>query len=194
MITHIIFDVGGVIVDTGNFPINIASFVARTIHSPIFKIRAKYRTLLPKLESDKATLSKLDEKGAAKILGAYRLSVEKLFKVNKEVLDIALSLKKKYKVGILSNIDRYLADIPMHKKIYSLFDKDLVILSFKHEVRKPQKAIYEIYLKKAGVLPKNCLFIDDNLDNVEAAQKLGINAIQYKNPRQLKADLKKYLC
>ncbi|MBU2577891.1 HAD family phosphatase [Patescibacteria group bacterium] len=193
MITHIIFDVGGVIVDTGNFPINTASFVARTIQSPILKIRAKYRALLPKLESNKATLSKLDEKGAAKILDAYRLSVEKLFKVNKEVLDIALKLKKKYKVGILSNIDRYLADIPMHQKIYSLFDKNLVVLSYKYGVRKPERKVYEIFLKKARVAPENCLFIDDSLDNVRAAKKLGIKAILYENPKKLKTDLIKHL-
>lgn len=192
-ITTIIFDVGGVIVDTGNFPINTASFVARTIQSPILKIRAKYRTLLPKLESNKATLSKLDEKSAAKILGAYRLSVERLFKVNKEVLKLALKLKEKYKVGILSNIDKYLAEIPMHKKIYSLFDKDLVVLSYKYGVRKPEKEIYEIFLKKAGVKPENCLFIDDSAENVRAAKELGIKAVLYENPGQLKANLKKLL-
>ncbi|RJR25994.1 HAD family phosphatase [Candidatus Microgenomates bacterium] len=193
MITHVIFDVGGVIVDTGNFPINTASFVARAIQSPILRLRARYRSLLPKLESGKATLSKLDEKSAAKVLSAYKTSVEKLFKINKEVLETALELKKKYKVGILSNIDRYLADIPMHKKIYSLFDKNLVVLSYEYGVRKPEKEIYEIFLKKAGAEPENCLFIDDNPDNVKSAKKLGIKAILYKNPRQLKKELKKYL-
>jgi FMN phosphatase YigB (HAD superfamily) len=40
--------------------------------------------------------------------------------------------------------------------------------------------------------PEQCVFIDDRSLNLESPRKLGMNAIHYENPQQLRADLQKY--
>ncbi len=55
--------------------------------------------------------------------------------------------------------------------------------------RKPEPKIYKIVLKRLNLPAKVCLFIDDELVNVEAAKKLGMRGIQFKTPKQLRKKL-----
>lgn len=50
-------------------------------------------------------------------------------------------------------------------------------VSCKTGVRKPAKEAYLAPLKTLGVSPSECLFVDDRPQNVEAAEKLGIESI-----------------
>jgi FMN phosphatase YigB (HAD superfamily) len=54
---------------------------------------------------------------------------------------------------------------------------------------KPDPAIYYYTLQKLGVLPQETLFLDDKMINVEAAQALGMKALQFSNVDKLRADL-----
>lgn len=49
---------------------------------------------------------------------------------------------------------------------------------------KPDPAIYEAVLNDCGAKPDECLYLDDNLANVEAARQLGWNALLSANPEQ----------
>ena len=44
-------------------------------------------------------------------------------------------------------------------------------------------------MDRYNVDPARSLFIDDNLRNVKAAEELGIKAIHFRNPEQLKQEL-----
>ena len=46
---------------------------------------------------------------------------------------------------------------------------------------KPNRDIYEYFLNKFNLNGSDCLFIDDNINNVNAAIKVGINAVELKN-------------
>ncbi|MCU1459700.1 MAG: HAD-superfamily hydrolase, subfamily variant 3 [Actinomycetia bacterium] len=46
-------------------------------------------------------------------------------------------------------------------------------------LRKPDPRIYELTCARIGLAPEVCVFIDDNLDNVEAARALGMEAIRF---------------
>lgn len=63
------------------------------------------------------------------------------------------------------------------------------VVSGDEKVRKPYKKIYEILLSRFDLKPQYCVFIDDSLENVKGAEKLGINGIHYKNSEQLRKDL-----
>jgi FMN phosphatase YigB (HAD superfamily) len=54
---------------------------------------------------------------------------------------------------------------------------------------KPDPAIYRHVLKELGTQPEETLFLDDKLVNVEAAEALGIKAIQFSTVDRLRADL-----
>ena len=64
-----------------------------------------------------------------------------------------------------------------------------IVVSGEEHVRKPFKKIYEILLNRFELSAQHCVFIDDSAENIEGADKMGINGIHYKNSKQLKKDL-----
>lgn len=64
-----------------------------------------------------------------------------------------------------------------------------IILSCEVKCRKPEPKIYKITLKRLKLKAKECVFIDDRIDNIRAAKKLGIKSIHFENPQQLRKDL-----
>jgi putative hydrolase of the HAD superfamily len=50
-------------------------------------------------------------------------------------------------------------------------------------MRKPERGIYELTCTRMGVQPTETIFVDDNLDNVEAARAYGMEAVHFgENP------------
>ena len=68
-----------------------------------------------------------------------------------------------------------------------LFDAYLV--SAYIGVRKPEPAAFERALEICQRAPEECVFIDDRQENVEAAEKAGIQGIRMESPSQVIADL-----
>jgi len=64
------------------------------------------------------------------------------------------------------------------------------IISGQEEVIKPDPRIYEILLKRSGKKPHEMLFIDDRLENVEAAVAMGLHGLHFTDATQLARDLK----
>ena len=48
---------------------------------------------------------------------------------------------------------------------------------------------YEYFVKKTGLDPNLCVFIDDYKKNIIAARKIGFKGILFKNLKQLKKEL-----
>lgn len=70
---------------------------------------------------------------------------------------------------------------------FSLFDG--IVVSGVEKVVKPDRKIYEILLERYSLKPGECVFIDDNQDNVDMAKVLGINAIRFDNIGNVKEHL-----
>lgn len=66
-----------------------------------------------------------------------------------------------------------------HPQLFELFDG--VVASGEVNANKPHATIYQILLERYQLDPQQCLFIDDQKENVAAAQKLGINAFLYES-------------
>ncbi len=58
------------------------------------------------------------------------------------------------------------------------------IFSCDVRINKPDPEIFRLLIAKYDLTPGNCIFIDDNLDNIETAGKLGFNAIQFRGYEQ----------
>ena len=74
---------------------------------------------------------------------------------------------------------------------FSLFDG--IVVSGVEKVVKPDRKIYEILLERYSLKPGECVFIDDNRDNVDMAKVLGINAIRFDNIGDVKEHLETLL-
>ena len=58
---------------------------------------------------------------------------------------------------------------------------------------KPDPAIYRKICDTYDLNPEECVFIDDNEDNIDAARKFGLDAIHFENYEQAKEELEKKL-
>ena len=67
-----------------------------------------------------------------------------------------------------------------------------IIVSGEEKTRKPFSKIYEITLDRYQLIAGKSIFIDDNFENIQTAKKLGINAIHFKNTKQLENDLSNF--
>ena len=99
------------------------------------------------------------------------------------------SLSKQYRLALLSNTD------PIHvrqlENTYSFFNFFPVrIYSCAVGSSKPNPHIYREALRALKVRADEALFIDDIPSYVEAAQRLGLSAIQFRSPDQLASDLR----
>jgi 2-haloacid dehalogenase len=56
-------------------------------------------------------------------------------------------------------------------------------------VAKPDRRIFEILLRRHGLRPERCVFIDDQPRNVDAARYLGLVALHFSSVPQLRQDL-----
>jgi putative hydrolase of the HAD superfamily len=92
------------------------------------------------------------------------------------------------KTAILSNMgDNVLAN--MKKQFDWLGCFEVLVWSYQLKMAKPDPAIYRHVLKELGTAPEETLFLDDKLLNIEAAQALGIQAIQFSTVKKLREDL-----
>jgi len=55
---------------------------------------------------------------------------------------------------------------------------------------KPDPAIFRLLLNRYGLDPARTAFIDDNADNIAAAEQLGVRAIRFGDPGQLRGELR----
>jgi putative hydrolase of the HAD superfamily len=94
-------------------------------------------------------------------------------------LEFLQMLSQKYRLFLLSNTDsihierfQHKAGISFYRDFYQCFEK--VYFSYELGMRKPDAAIFEFVIKEHNLSPKNTLFVDDNLENIKSAQKLGL--------------------
>ena len=66
---------------------------------------------------------------------------------------------------------------------------DGIVVSGEEKTRKPFPEFYQILLNRYGVNPAEALFIDDNLRNIKAAEKLGIPSIHFTSADALRTEL-----
>ena len=76
-------------------------------------------------------------------------------------------------------------DYPFLKKF------DGIVLSGEEEIIKPDKRIYQIAIDRYDLIPSETVFIDDNLDNINTAIKLGFNTIHLIDTNEIKKEINK---
>lgn len=105
--------------------------------------------------------------------------------------DLFTALAKKHKLALLSNTDPiHVAYLESTYSFFQFFPPAVRIYSCAVRACKPSPVIFQAALKALRTPPAQAVFIDDILAYVEAARSLGLNAIQYLNPVQLRADLR----
>jgi putative hydrolase of the HAD superfamily len=93
-----------------------------------------------------------------------------------------------FKTALLTNISR--EGEAIFTKLFPVDELfDVVVDSSKVGMRKPDPAIYRLTCERLGIAPERCLFIDDLLCNVEAAEALGMQTIQCLDPVEVAGEV-----
>ena len=74
-----------------------------------------------------------------------------------------------------------------------LKDFDGKIISGRDFLIKPDPAIYELAISRFDLVPQETLFIDDRLDNIEAAQKLNFQTIHLTDTSSIQELIEPYI-
>jgi len=111
-----------------------------------------------------------------------------IFSPRLEMEALVQTLKKKgYTLILLSNtVEPHYQYISTNYSFLEAFDH--IVLSYEVESAKPEVAIFDHALKKANLTPSSCFFVDDMQVNVEAAERLGIRAHQFRTLSHLMED------
>jgi len=185
---NIIFDLGGVIVNI-NYSLTTQAFsrLGLSDFDALFS-QAKQSQLFDLYE--KGLISSPDfRKEIKKYLGNHLDDTVIDHAWNAMLLDVPvqrLKLLEKTKLThrtfLLSNtndihietFNKYLQNTFAIADLTGHFNK--LYLSYKVGMRKPDKEIFELVLSENNLQPHETLFIDDSIQHVESAQKLGIQA------------------
>lgn len=65
------------------------------------------------------------------------------------------------------------------------------IFSYEEKLIKPEPAIYQLLLKRYGLVAEECVFLDDSEKNIIAAKKEGFYGILFRNQEQAVEELRK---
>jgi len=188
-ISVIVFDVGGVLskdmIDTKL--IDLAQSYNLDADA-VLQAKSRYR--------DRADLGQIsDEEFWRQILDHFDVQatsrdaeIDSYLELVDGTLDIAKTLSERYRTAILSNDSREMAALRRKKFGFdALFDP--IVISADVGVKKPDAMIYRHLLDQLGVAASECLFIDNNQDNVDAARAIGMRAVRFETAPQLREAL-----
>lgn len=189
----IVFDLGNTII---RFDHNIsAGKIAKLFHSDPKKIYDTFFDSEITRAFEKGLLSPRQfYREASRILG-FKLPYEdfvpiwnEIFWEDEEACRLARKLKKKYRLFLLSNVNRlHFEYIEKKFEIIKIFDE--VILSFVVGAAKPETAIFDDVVRRAGGDRSKILYIDDREDLIKEATAMGIDSIRFEGAEKLKTAL-----
>lgn len=99
--------------------------------------------------------------------------------IDRELLNFLRSLKPKYKVGAISNAWSGLRAYVEREKFADVFDH--MTISAEVGAAKPSAKIYQFALDQLKIQPKEAVFVDDVIENIEACEKVGMKGIHFKD-------------
>jgi len=105
-----------------------------------------------------------------------------LLDVPQSRIELLQKLKRKYRLFLLSNtneihIPKALIEWKKSSDIdfYDCFEH--VYLSHEIGMRKPNEEIFEYVCQQQNIRPENAVFIDDSIQHIDGAKKMGLNTI-----------------
>lgn len=80
-----------------------------------------------------------------------------------------------------------------HVSHYPFFNHfEGVLVSGEEKLAKPDPAIFHLLAERYDLNPEECLFIDDNGDNIQTAKAIGFQTVHFKNAEDLSVRLHEF--
>lgn len=197
---NIIFDLGNVLIEWNKEKI-LSKICKNDLEYNLFNKFVFQSNLWIDLDNGKISLEFLENQLIDEMGHQYQDQIHELVwnwfnyvDLYDEVYELIKQLKKKnFQIYVLSNtssIFHILLDSVL-SKVSSVLDG--YVISCEVKMMKPQKEIYLSLVNKYQLDIKDCIFLDDLEENVEAARTLGIKAFQIKERKEISKILKDLL-
>lgn len=190
MIKNIIFDVGGIIFDDSKENIErILNKNCDLIYKKSYGSNFK-KCLLGKMSLQEHINTFIDDKDyndIKYILDKHNFNLS--YPLLKENFDYIKNLKRNgYRLYLLTNITKDSYDyINEVININSIFDGG--VYSYKENLIKPDKNIYELLINRFNLVKEETIFFDDKNKNVLSAIDCGINSYVFRSMDDVKNNL-----
>jgi glucose-1-phosphatase len=186
----IIFDLGGVIINL-NYQATIDAFIALGLKEESFYSQANQTELFDAYETGMISSQHFINK-LLPFLRPGTTANQVVHAWNKMILDFPIErlnlleqLQSKYRIFLLSNTNAIHIDCVLRqlrkvteKSLHSYFEK--VYLSHEIQLRKPSPDVFEFVCQQNKLNAQKCLFIDDSIQHIEGAKKVGLDAYHLK--------------
>ncbi|MEM6378736.1 MAG: HAD family phosphatase, partial [Bacteroidota bacterium] len=190
-IENIIFDLGGVLID----------WDPKRLYRKIFKSEEEINFFLENICT--SNWNELQDGGRSiaeatkelvDLYPKYKMEIEAFYGrweemlggVITDTLRLVQRIKVQHKYPLYALTNWSAETFPIAEERYDIFDLfDGILVSGKEKLKKPDPKIYQLLLSRYQLRPEKCMFIDDNLRNVQAAKTLKIHAIQFTNAEAL---------
>ncbi|HHG7888859.1 HAD family hydrolase [Streptococcus pneumoniae] len=197
---NIIFDLGNVLIEWNKEKI-LSKICKNDLEYNLFNKFVFQSNLWIDLDNGKISLEFLENQLIDEMGHQYQDQIHELVwnwfnyvDLYDEVYELIKQLKKKnFQIYVLSNtssIFHILLDSVL-SKVSSVLDG--YVISCEVKMMKPQKEIYLSLVNKYQLDIKDCIFLDDLEENVEAARTLGIKVFQIKERKEISNILKDLL-
>lgn len=110
-------------------------------------------------------------------------------RMDEELLDFIRDLRASYRTGLLSNAWDGIRPVLETRFPGTLESFDVAVFSAEVGMRKPDARYYQWMLDNLGVSAAEAIFIDDYPPNIDGAQMVGLKAIQFHNPDQMRREV-----
>ena len=196
-IKNIIFDLGGVLIDWN----------PRYLYRKVFHNEVEMEYFLEKICNPEWNLKQdagrsFDEATNALVnkFPQYEKEIKEYFSNWTKMIGGAIEenvaliedLKDKYRLFGLTNWSAETFPIVLNQ--YPFFKEfEGIVVSGTEKIVKPDAQIYHLLLTRYGLIANESLFIDDNLENINAADKLGFKTIHLEENVNLKSELQKFV-
>lgn len=180
MINTIIFDFGNVFIDLdieNGFQESLKTLGVSTLSKDIIDINKLYET--GSISTDDFInfyAEKFPHLTKVELIDLWNIILKDFPKYRLDFLK-QLKSEKKYQLILLSNTNELHIDwIKEHVPFYEDFKNSFDAFYLSHDInlRKPNADIFEFVLNTNNLRAENCIFIDDNADNIKTAKHLGI--------------------
>ena len=200
-IRHIIFDLGGVLLNL-DYGLTEQAFIDAGVHNfPQLYSQMKQTPIFDEFETGKIDrhqfIAALQQASPVPISPEQVINAWNAMLLNYPLrrLQILQQLRIYHDLFLLSNtnevheeaFNRILMSNNGMPNIGVFFDK--VYLSHRIGLRKPNKEVFQLVLEENGLKPEHTLFIDDTPQHIEGAKLLGIQTIYLEKGMTIEKDI-----
>ena len=145
-------------------------------------IKEAEAVLIPKFPQYEKQIKMYYQNHRKMIRGTFNSSIKVLDKLK----------KKNYECYVLSNWSAE-TFVGMKDDYPFLQSFNGLLISGEDNLMKPDVAIYELAISRFNLIPQETVFIDDKLENIEAAKKLNLKTIHLVDPNIIELEIDKFI-